>query len=327
MIRRREFITLIGGAAAMWPIAARAQQSAMPVIGFLSSFSPNPRFSAAFNQGLKEIGFLESQNVRTEYRYAEGHYDQLPRLADELVRQQVTAIFATGSDAPAKAAKAVTDTIPIVFASGGGDPVKAGLVASINRPGGNVTGISIIMTSLLPKRFELLHQLVPRAKVIGVLVNPNYPDANFQIRELQDAASMSKQTITVAGAGTEGNLDAAFATLVQQGAEALFTANDPFFLSLRNQIVALAEHFAIPAMYHARDFVTAGGLMSYNADTAEAYRQSGNYVGRILKGERTVDLPVIQSAKFELVINLKTAKALRLDLPPQLLALADEVIE
>jgi putative tryptophan/tyrosine transport system substrate-binding protein len=325
-MQRREFITLVGGVAA-WPLAVHAQQPTKPVIGFLASFSANARFVAAFNQGLKELGFIEGQNVLTEYRYAGGHYDQLPALAADLVRRQVTAIFATGSDGPGLAAKAATSTIPIVFASGGGDPVQGGLVASLNRPGGNVTGISVITTALLPKRFEQLHQLVPKAKVIGVLVNPNYPDASFQIRELQEAASTSKQTITIASASTESDLVAAFATLVQQGAKALFTANDPFFLSLRNQIVALAERYAIPAAYHARDFVTAGGLMSYSADFADAYRQSGNYVGRILKGERPADLPVVQSTKFELVLNLKMAKMLRLEIPPQLLALADEVIE
>jgi putative ABC transport system substrate-binding protein len=326
-LKRREFITLFASAAAGWPIAVHAQQPTKPVIGFLSSFSPNARFIAAFNQGLKELGFIEGQNVLTEYRYAEGHYDQLPALAVDLVGRQVTVIFATGSNGPGLAAKAATSTIPIVFASGGGDPVQGGLVASLNRPGGNVTGISIITTALTPKRFELLHQLVPKAKITGVLMNPNYPDANLQIRELQEAASTSKQTITVAGAGTESDLAAAFATLVQQGADALFTTNDPFFLSLRNQIVALAARYAIPATYHAHDFITAGGLMSYSADFADAYRQSGNYVGRILKGERPADLPVMQSTKFELVLNLKTARMLRLEIPPQLLALADEVIE
>jgi putative ABC transport system substrate-binding protein len=326
-MQRREFIKLIGGAVAPWPLAVRAQQPTKPVIGFLSSFSPNARFVAAFNQGLKELGFIDGQNVVIEYRYAEGHYNQLPALAADLVRQQVTAIFATGSSAPAMAAKAATNTIPIVFASGGGDPVKDRLVASINRPGGNVTGISIITTALLPKRFELLHQLVPNAKVIGVLVNPNYPDSDFQRRELQDAAALTKQTITVAGARTGGDLDAAFATLVQNGADALFTTNDPLFISLRNQIVGLAKRYAMPTTYHARDFPAAGGLMSYGADFADAYRQSGNYVARTLKGQRPADLPVMQSSKFELVLNLKTAKALGLEIPAQLLALTDEVIE
>jgi len=326
-MKRREFITLVGSATVAWPLAAVAQQPAMPVIGFLSSFSSNARFAAAFNQGLKEVGFIEGQNLAIEYRYAEGRYDRLPALAQELVRERVTAIFATGSNAPALAAKAATNTIPIVFASGGGDPVNAGLVVSINRPGGNLTGISITTTALTRKRFELLHQLSPQAKIIGVLVNPTYPDSEVQLRELHEAAWLTKETIVIAEARSEAELDHAFTALIQQRADALFTANDPLFISLRNQIVRLAARHAMPATYHARDFCTAGGLMSYGADFVEGYRQSGNYVGRILKGERPADLPVIQSAKFELVINLNTARALRLDLPPQLLALADEVSE
>jgi len=326
-MRRREFITLLGGAAASWSVEALAQQPTRRVIGFLSSFSPNARFAAAFKEGLKELRFIEGQNVTIEYRYAGGQYDQLPALAGDLVHQAVAVIFATGSNAPALAAKAATSTIPIVFASGGGDPVKAGLVASINRPGGNLTGISITTTTLTRKRFELLHQLSPQAKIIGVLVNPNYPDSEVQLRELHEAAWLTKETIVIAEARSEAELDHAFTALIQQRADAQFTANDPLFISLRNQIVRLAARHAMPATYHARDFCTVGGLMSYGADFVEGYRQSGNYVGRILKGERPADLPVIQSAKFELVINLNTARALRLDLPPQLLALADEVIE
>jgi putative tryptophan/tyrosine transport system substrate-binding protein len=323
---RRHFIALLAGVA-VWPPTAWAQQPEKPVIGFLSSFSANPRFAGAFKQGLKELGFVEGQNVLIEYRYAEGHYDRLPALADDLVHQRVTVIFATGSNAPAIAAKGKTSTIPIIFATGGGDPVKAGLVASINRPGGNVTGISIITTMLIPKRFDLLHKLVPHAKIIGVLVNPNYPDAELQLRELRETAAVSKQTIKIADAHSESDLDRAFAGLVQERVDALFTTNDPLFNSLRNQIVARAAKYAIPATYHLRDFCAAGGLMSYGADFADAYRQSGNYVARTLKGERPADLPVIQSAKFELVINLKTANALGLEIPPQLLALADEVID
>jgi putative ABC transport system substrate-binding protein len=325
-MKRREFITLLGGAAT-WPLAVRAQQPTRPVIGFLSSFSPNARFAAAFNQGLKELGFIEGQNVTIEYRYAEGRYDRLPALADDLVRRRVTVIFATGSNAPALAAKAATSTTPIVFASGGGDPVGAGLVASINRPGGNLTGISITTTALTRKRFELLHQLIPKAKIIGVLVNPNYPDSEVQLRELHEAAGLTKETVVIAEARSEGELDHAFTAVVQQRADALFTTNDPLFISLRNQIVERAAQYSIPATYHVRDFCVSGGLMSYGADFADAYRQSGNYVGRTLKGERPTDLPVIQSAKFELIINLKTAKALGIEIPPQLLALADEVIE
>jgi putative tryptophan/tyrosine transport system substrate-binding protein len=326
-MKRREFITLVGGTVAAWPLVARAQQPAVPTIGFLSSFSANARFNAAFKQGMKELGFVEGQNFVIEYRYAEGDYGQLPALAADLVHGQVAVIFAAGSNGPGLAAKAATSTIPIVFASGGDDPVQSGLVASLNRPGGNVTGVSIIFTELLAKRFELLHQLVPKAQTIGVLVNPNYPDADLQIRELRDAAASIQRKITVASAGTEGELDPAFAMLAQHGADAFFTSNDPYFTSLRNQIVALAARYALPAAYHARDFPAAGGLMSYGADVADAFRQCGSYVGRILKGERPADLPVMQSSKFELVLNLRAAKMLKLDIPPTLLALTDEVIE
>ena len=262
-----------------------------------------------------------------EYRYAEGHYDLLPAVAQELVGRQVAVIFATGSNGPALAAKAATSTIPIVFASGGGDPVQNGLVTSLNRPGGNVTGVSIIFTALLAKRLELLKQLVPNAETIGVLVNPNYPDADLQIRELHEAAASLQRKITVASAGSENDLEPAFATLVKNGAGAVFTGNDPYFTSLREPIVALAARYALPAAYHARDFALAGGLMSYGADVAEAYRQCGTYVARILKGARPADLPVMESSKFELVLNLKTAKALGIYIPPNVLALADEVIE
>ena len=326
-MRRRDFITLIGGAAVVWPLTARAQQSAMPVVGFLSSFSSNERNTAAFNQGLKELGFVDGQNVVIDYRYAEGHYDRLPGLAAELVRRHVAAIFATGGNGPALAAKAATTTIPIVFESGGSDPVQLGLVASINRPGGNITGISIAQTAILAKRFELLHQLVPKAETIGVLFNPGYPDAKLQIRQVQDAAASIECKIAVASARTEGDLDTAFVALVQHGARALFLINDPYFSSLRGQIVALAARYALPAAYFSRYFPAAGGLMSYGTDVAEAYRECANYIGRILKGQKPADLPVMQSSKFELVINLKTAKALGIDIPPTLLALADEVIE
>jgi putative ABC transport system substrate-binding protein len=299
----------------------------MPVIGMLSSFSANARFNIGFKQGMKELGFNDGQDYVIEYRYAEGHYDQLPTLAQELVDRQVAVIFAAGSNGPALAAKAATSTIPIVFASGGGDPVQNGLVTSLSRSGGNVTGVSIIFTALLAKRIELLKQLVPRAEIIGVLVNPNYPDANLQVRELQEAAASIQRKITVANAGSENELEPAFEMLVKNGAGAVFTSNDPYFTSLRSQIVLLAARYALPGAYHARDFVSAGGLMSYGADVADAFRQCGNYVARILKGEQPADLPVMQSTKFELVLNLKTAKALGLDIPANVLALADEVIE
>ncbi len=326
-MRRRDFIRLIGGAAAVWPITARAQQSATPVVGLLSSFSANKRNNAAFNQGLKELGFVDGQNVVIDYRYAEGHYDRLPGLAAELVHRHVAAIFATGGNGPALAAKAATTTIPIVFESGGGDPVQAGLVASINRPGGNITGISIAQTAVLAKRFELLHQLVPEAKTIGVLFNPGYPDAELQIREVQDAAASVECKTAVASARTQGDLDAAFETLIQHGASALFLINDPYFSSIRREIVAFAARYALPAAYFSRYFPATGGLMSYGTDVAEAYRKCANYIGRILKGEKPADLPIMQLSKFELLINLKTAKTLHLIIPPNVLALADEVIE
>jgi putative tryptophan/tyrosine transport system substrate-binding protein len=326
-MRRRDFIKGIAGAVVTWPLVARAQQPATPVVGSLSSFSANARFDAGFIQGMKESGLIEGLNYLIEYRYAEGHYDLLPALAQELVGRQVAVIFATGSNGPALAAQAATSTIPIVFASGGGDPVQGGLVNSLSRPGSNVTGVSIIFTALLAKRLELLKQLVPAAETIGVLVNPSYPDAELQIRELDEAAASIQRKITVASAGSENDLEPAFATLVKNGAGAILTANDPYFTSLRQPIVALAARYGLPAAYHARDFVLVGGLMSYGADVAEAYRQCGNYVARILKGARPADLPVMQSSKFELVLNLKTAKALNIDMPPNVLALADEVIE
>lgn len=326
-MRRREFFGLLSGVTFGWPVAVRAQQSAMPVVGFLSSFSQNARFDAAFRHGLQEAGFIENQNYVIEYRFAEGHYDRLPALAAELVGRQVAVIAAIGGSAPGLAAKAATVTIPIVFGSGGNDPVKQGLVASLNRPSGNVTGVSIIMTEVGSKRLELLHQLVPRAEVIGVLINPKAPDADIQKREIQEAASTMKLTIDVASAGTESDIDAAFADLVQRGASALFVASDPYFTSRRNQIVALAERHALPSMYYAREYTDAGGLISYGANISEAFRQEGIYVGRILKGEKPADLPVLLPTKFELIINLKTATAIGLTVPQTLLATADEVIE
>jgi putative tryptophan/tyrosine transport system substrate-binding protein len=326
-MRRREFIRMIAGLATTWPFAARAQQQVTPVIGYLSSFSPNARFYAGFTQGLKESGLTEGPDYSIEYRYAEGRYDLLPTLAQELVGRRVAVIFATGSNGPALTAKAATSTIPIVFASGGGDPVQNGLVTSLSRPGGNVTGVSIIFTALLAKRLELLKQLVPNAETIGVLVNASYPDSELQIREVHEAAASIQRKITVASAGSENDLEPAFATLVKNGARAIFTGNDPYFTSLRKPIVALAARYALPGAYHARDFVLAGGMMSYGADVAEAFRQCGTYVARILKGAQPADLPVMQSSKFELVLNLKTAKALNIDIPPNVLALADEVIE
>jgi putative tryptophan/tyrosine transport system substrate-binding protein len=328
-MRRRDLIVMIGGTAVVRPLVARAQQQvAMPVIGWLSlAREPIAQAVDAFRQGLSEIGYAEGRNLAIEYRGAGGQYDRLPALAAELVHRQVTVVVTSGSTAPALAAKAATTTIPIVFVAGG-DPVRVGLVSSLSRPGGNVTGVTFIASSLTPKLLELLDQLVPGAAAIAALVNPYYPDVDLQLREIQDAAGAIKQQILVVRAGTEGDIDAAFAALAQERADALLVANDPFFVNRRNQIAALAARHAIPVIYSAREYVVeAGGLISYGASIADAFRQGGIYTGRILKGTRPADLPVLQPTKFELVINLKTAKALGLTVPPSLLARADEVIE
>jgi putative tryptophan/tyrosine transport system substrate-binding protein len=326
-LKRREFITLLGGTAA-WPLTARAQQPATPVIGFLNVASADSYRTVLemFRAGLNETGYVEGRNVLIEYRWAEGHYDRLPALAANLVARQVAVIAALGGNAPAQAAKAATTQIPIVFVSGG-DPVSGGLVASFNRPGGNVTGVVWNATILVPKRLELLRGLAGNPGVIGALVNPGYPDHDLQLRELKEAAATIRQEIIIAHAATAHDIDTAFASLVQKGAGALIVANDPFFFGLRDQIVALAARHALPAIYFVRDFAMAGGLISYSASLADATRQGGIYTGQVLKGTKPTDLPVWQPTKFELVINLKTARALGLEIPPTLLALADEVIE
>ena len=326
-MKRRDFVTLLGGAAALAALVARAQ-AAMPVIGFLDSGSPANMDEnlAAFRRGLGESGFVEGKSVTVVYRWAKGHYDQLPALAAELVRLPVEVIAATRSPAPALAAKAATSTIPIVFQTGS-DPGKARHVASLNRPGGNVTGASRQTLEMTPKRLSLIHEIAPKTTAIGLLVNPTGVQSAVQVQEMQDAARARGMVLHVAKASTPGELDRAIAGVVQSGAAVLIEGNDPFFIDQRKHIVALTNSHKIPTIFFERGSVVDGGLMGYSANFADSFRQVGTYVGRILKGEKPADLPVQQPTKFELVLNLKTAKTLGLDIPPTLLALADEVIE
>jgi putative tryptophan/tyrosine transport system substrate-binding protein len=327
-IRRRQFITLLGGAAASWPLAARAQQTQMPVVGFLSARSPasGAFMAAAFRQGLSESGYVEGRNLRIEYRWAEGHYDRLAELAHDLVRRQVAVIAAISGTPAALASKAATTTIPIVFGNGG-DPLTSGLVASLNRPAGNMTGVTFYTVALAGKRLELMRALVPTAATIGFLVNRNNPAEEPEIEDAEAAARTHGVRLDVLNVTSERDIDAAFTTLLERRADALVVGSDPVFFGLSAKLVALTVRHAVPAVYYAREFAEAGGLMSYGSRQNDTYRQAGIYVGKILQGAKPADLPVMQPTKFEFVINLKTAKALSLQIPDQLVAITDEVIE
>ena len=325
-MKRRDFITLVGGAAAGWPFAAHAQQAATPVVGFLrsTSLADSTNFATAFRQGLTEAGYVEGQNVAIEWRFAEGRNDRLPELVADLIHKSVAVIVANSP--AAIAAKAATITVPTVFITGS-DPVRDGLVASLNRPGGNITGVVFIVSEIGAKRLELLRQLVPNVTTIGMLVNPNSPETEAERRDLLAASLKVGQQLSILDVSSDREIENAFATLVQSGAGAALIGTGPFLTSHRQQLVALAARSRLPTMYSVREFVADGGLISYGASITEAYRQAGIYVGQILKGKKPADLPVMESAKFEFVLNLRTAKALGLTVPPNLLALADEVIE
>ena len=326
-MKRRKFITLLGGAAA-WPLAARAQQASTPVIGVLDSGSPQAfaHLVAAVSQGLQDLGYLEGQNVSIEHRWGQGQYDRLPTLLADLIARQVAVIIVTGGTAAALAAKSATGTIPIVFAIGG-DPVKFGLVASLNRPGGNVTGVSFLSNTLVSKRFELLNETIPKATRIGFLLNPANPNAEADTTAAQQAAGTFGHELLTVTATTADDFDSAFRSLVEQRSEALVVFPDALFSSSRDRIVGFAARHMLPSIYSSREYVLTGGLMSYGADQADAYRLAGTYAARILKGEKPAELPVQQSTKIELTLNLKTAKALGLTFPITLLGRADEVVE
>ncbi len=326
-MRRRDIIPLIGSVVA-WPLTARAQQPAMPVVGFLGLTSPEAftALTAAFKQGLSEAGFLERQNVAIEYRWAHGRFDQLPALASDLVQQQVSVLAAFGTPASAIAAKQATSTIPIVFVTGS-DPVSLGLVEALNRPTGNATGVYMLTAALEPKRLELIREVVPAAGIIGVIVDPDSPDTVQQMKELPAAASALGRQIKIVSVTGGSDIDAAFQTMVEQRVGAVLVTSSPIYLVQREKFIAVAARYAIPTVYFVRSFADAGGLMSYGTSFPDAYRQAGIYTGRILKGDKVGDLPVQQSVKVELVINMKTAKSLGLSLPLTLLGRADAVIE
>jgi putative ABC transport system substrate-binding protein len=325
-MRRREFMALVGGAG-IWPLAASAQQATIPVIGFMHARSADDTVGqvSAFRRGLTEAGLIEGQNVKIEYRFAAGHYDRLPLIAADFVRQAVNLIVAA-SDPSAQAAKAATATMPIVFAVGN-DPIKLGLVASYNRPGGNATGINILTAAMEAKRLGLLHEIVPQAAVVGVIVNPNYAQATAQVRQIEDAARATGLQIYVLRVSNDEDIDKAFNAIAQQRIAALIVAADPFIDTRREKIISLTARQAVPTMYQFREHAAAGGLMSYGVDLIDVYRQVGIYAARILKGAKPADLPVMEPTKFEFVINLKTARALGLEINPQLLTNADEIIE
>ena len=327
-MERREFITLLGGAGVAWPLAARAQQPTMPVIGFLSArtAASGASMAAAFRQGLTEAGYVEGKNLRIEYRWAAGHYDRLKALAEELVGGQVAVIVAISGTPAALAAKAATTAIPIIFANGG-DPLASGLVASLSRPTGNITGVTFYTVALAGKRMNLLRGLVPTATVMGLLVNPNNPIEETEAKDAEDAARALGLRLHVVNATSDREIDIAFLNLVERRIDALVVGSDPLFVGLSDKLVALAVRHAMPTMYYAREFPDAGGLMSYGSRQNDAYHQAGLYVGKILQGAKPADLPVMQPTKFEFVINLKTAKALGLTVPPMLLAQADVVID
>jgi putative tryptophan/tyrosine transport system substrate-binding protein len=324
-IRRRDFVALLGGAAAAWPLAVRAQQPIMALIGLLSGSHLDARQIGAVAQGLKEAGFIEGRNVAIKYRAAGGQFDRLPALAAELINDPVAVIVTIGP-AASLAAKAATSTIPIVFATGA-DPIDLGLVSGLSRPQGNITGVGFLVKALAAKRVELLHELLSRPTAIGFLINPNNPAFESETKDAQVAALALGLKLWVLNASSERDIDAAFASFAQERVNGVFIGADAVLLSHRDRIVELASRHALPAIYYVREFAAVGGLMSYGTSLPDAYRQAGVYTGRILKGEKPADLPVVQSTKFELVINLKTAKALGLEVPPTLLARADEVIE